>query len=114
MPWIKQEDCVGCGICVAECPVDAISIEEEKSEINMEICIRCGICHNVCPVNAVRHDSEKIPQEVEANIEWTKDLLKYYKTKEEREGFIDRIKKHFEKERAVINKTLERLESLEI
>jgi ferredoxin len=114
MPWVKQEDCVGCGICVEECPVDAISMEDEKAEINMDECIRCGICHDVCPQDAVRHDSEKIPQEVEANIEWTKDLMKYYKTKEEREGFIDRIKRHFKKEKIVMEKTLERLESLEI
>jgi hypothetical protein len=39
--------------------------------------------------------------------------MKYYKTAEEREGFIDRMKRHFNKEKIVIEKTLERLESLE-
>lgn len=89
-------------------------MEDEKAEINMDECIRCGVCHDVCPQDAVRHDSEKIPQEVEANIEWTKDLMEYYKTKEERKGFIDRIKRHFKNEKIVIEKTLERVESLEI
>ena len=114
MPWVKKEDCVGCGICVDECPVDAIFMEDEKAEINMDLCIRCGICHEVCPQDAVRHDNEKIPQEIEANIEWTKDLMKYYKTKEERERFIERIKRHFKKEKIVMEKTLERLVSIEI
>jgi len=27
MPWIKQEDCVGCETCIEECPVDAIYLE---------------------------------------------------------------------------------------
>ena len=114
MPWVKQEDCVGCGICVEECPVDAISMEDEKAKIDMDECIRCGTCHDVCPEDAVRHDSEKIPEEVEANIEWTKGLMKYYKTEEERKGFIARMKKYFNKEKIVMEKTLERLESLEV
>ena len=113
MPWVKTEDCIGCGICVDECPVNAIQMQDEKAEINMELCIRCGICHKVCPQDAIRHDSEKIPLEVEANIEWTKDLLKHYKTKEEREGLIERIKRHFKKEKTVMERTLERLESIE-
>ena len=113
MPWVKQEDCVGCGICVEACTVNAISMIDAKAEINMDECIRCGICHDVCPQDAVRHDSEKIPQKVEKNIEWTKDLLKHYKTKKEREAFIQRIEKHFIKEKKIIEKTLERLNSLE-
>lgn len=113
MPWVKQEDCVGCGVCVEECPVNAISMVDEKAEINMDECIRCGVCHDVCPQDAVRHDSERIPQEVEENIEWTRGLLRHYETEEERDAFIERIKRHFVKERKVIEKTLERLDSLE-
>jgi len=71
-------------------------------------------CHDACPHDAVRHDSEKIPQEVEENLEWTKTLLRQYETEEEREAFIQRIKRHFVKEGKVIQKTLERLASLEI
>ena len=113
MPWVKKEDCVGCGICVNECPADAITIQDEKAEIDMQLCIRCGKCHDVCSQDAVRHDSEKIPQEVETNIQWIKNLMKHYKTKEEIEGFIERIKKHFKKEKKVIEKTLEKLELIE-
>jgi len=95
LPWVKQEDCIGCGVCVEECPVNAISMVDEKAEINMDECIRCGICHDVCPQDAVKHDSDRIPQEVEENIELTKDLLRHYETEKERKAFIERIRRHF-------------------
>ena len=59
MPWIDENICVGCGICVEECPVDAISMENGKAEIDMKKCIRCKKCHEICPQNAVKHDNEK-------------------------------------------------------
>ena len=114
LPWIKKEDCIGCGICVEKCPVNAIYMIDKKAEINMNECIRCGTCHKVCPQEAVRHDSERIPQEIEANIEWTKQLLKKYKTKNEKLALIQRIERHFLKEKKVIEKTLERLKSFQV
>jgi len=51
MPWITAEDCTGCGICVEECMVDAITMENEKAEINIDECIRCGKCLDACPMN---------------------------------------------------------------
>ena len=112
MPWVDKNECTGCGICVEECPVDTIFMENEKAEINMDNCIRCGICHTVCPENVVKHDSEKIPQEVEANIVWTKTLLEHYDTTEEKKAFLVRMGKHFNKEKVVAQKTIEQIELL--
>lgn len=112
MPWIKKDDCIGCGICVRECPADAIEINKKKAEIIDSKCIRCGVCHDVCPQSAVRHDSEKIPQQIDANINWVKNLLTNFKTEDERDAFIGRIKKHFNKEKVVIEKTLEKINSI--
>ncbi|MFO7797190.1 MAG: indolepyruvate ferredoxin oxidoreductase subunit alpha [Promethearchaeati archaeon] len=109
MPWIDKEKCDGCEICIEECPADAISMIEGKAEIDMIICIRCGTCHKVCPQHAARHDSEKIPEEVEANVIWVKNLLNNYETEKERRSFIKRIQKHFQKEITVNQKTLERI-----
>jgi ferredoxin len=112
MPWVSKERCIGCGICVEKCPADAIFMKEGKAEIDMEKCIRCGKCHEFCPQNAVRHDSEKIPQEVKENIEKTKELMKNFKTEEEKQAFLGRMKKHFDKEKAVAEKSIEELEGL--
>ena len=63
MPWVDEDMCVGCGICVEECPIDAISIENGKAVIDMKKCIRCKKCHEICPQKAVKHDKEKNQRE---------------------------------------------------
>ena len=48
------DDCIGCTLCVQECPVDAIPFTpHEKHTIDMELCIKCDSCRQVCPVDAV-------------------------------------------------------------
>ena len=112
MPWIKKEDCVSCGICVEECPVGAISMNGEAAVIDEKACIRCGKCHDVCPREAVHHDSERIPEEVAANITWTKDLLRHFESVDERRDLIERMKRYFVKERKVAEQSIARLDQL--
>ena len=52
MAYKISEDCISCGTCAAECPVEAIAEGEGKFEINADACISCGNCANVCPVGA--------------------------------------------------------------
>ncbi len=49
--YIITDDCISCGACVSECPVEAISEGATKYEIS-DACIDCGSCAGVCPVDA--------------------------------------------------------------
>ena len=116
MPWVAEDMCIGCGICVEECPVDAIVMENEVAAIDMSDCIHCGKCHDVCDQEAVRHDSEKVPDEVKANVEETEYFMvaceKYLGDAREQQKCLNRMIKHFNKEKMVAEKTIEELELL--
>lgn len=47
------DDCTNCGACVDSCPVDAISPQDSKHEIDADTCIDCGACVDTCPVSAI-------------------------------------------------------------
>ncbi len=52
MAYKITDDCISCGACAANCPVNAISEGENKYEIDADTCISCGNCASVCPVGA--------------------------------------------------------------
>jgi NADH-quinone oxidoreductase subunit I len=63
------EKCIGCALCAAACPADAIFVEASENtdetryspgdryastyEINMLRCIFCGFCEDACPTEAI-------------------------------------------------------------
>lgn len=52
MAYMINDDCISCGACEAECPVNAISAGDDKYVIDADTCISCGACNGVCPVGA--------------------------------------------------------------
>lgn len=47
-----NDECINCGACAPECPVEVISEGDDKYIIDEEGCIDCGNCAEVCPVDA--------------------------------------------------------------
>ncbi len=47
------DECISCGTCVSECPVEAISEGASHYEIDADACLDCGACAGVCPTGAI-------------------------------------------------------------
>ena len=52
MAYTINSDCISCGVCVSDCPVDAIAAGDTQYEIS-DSCIDCGACADSCPVDAI-------------------------------------------------------------
>lgn len=45
--------CIGCGICVKNCPQGAVKVENFCAGIDQQKCSGCGICAEKCPKKAI-------------------------------------------------------------
>jgi len=62
MALIINYECTSCGVCIDECPNEAISEGDDIYVINPDLCTECiGFydepqCANICPVEAIIPD----------------------------------------------------------
>ena len=50
---INEEKCIGCSLCVNDCPGGCLYLENGKARVHRNGCIECGHCYAICPQNAV-------------------------------------------------------------
>lgn len=58
--------------CVAVCPVDCFHEGKDFLVIDPEVCIDCGVCVAECPANAIEPESEKNLEWLEINARYAK------------------------------------------
>lgn len=46
---VDKNKCIGCGICIQKCPIEAIELISALSITNLDKCIACGLCTHHCP-----------------------------------------------------------------
>ncbi|MBN2155635.1 MAG: 4Fe-4S binding protein [Candidatus Lokiarchaeota archaeon] len=61
---VIPENCTGCKLCEAKCPMDAAKVVNEISTVDLTRCIGCGVCVTFCNFDAIRlvkKEKEVIP-----------------------------------------------------
>ena len=53
VPDFNPGECAGCGLCVSNCPANAITLSKGKAKIDEANCIGCGECVVVCKAEAL-------------------------------------------------------------
>jgi len=66
-PYINKSTCVGCSLCVENCPADCLSIEDAQYPGDIDTkaflsepdkCIGCQLCAKACPIEAISFGSD--------------------------------------------------------
>jgi uncharacterized protein (DUF362 family)/NAD-dependent dihydropyrimidine dehydrogenase PreA subunit len=52
-PQADPERCTGCGTCIDQCPVSALSVDENLPRVDADTCITCFCCQEICPEKAI-------------------------------------------------------------
>ncbi len=48
-----KDSCIGCGLCVDNCLMKAIELNDLKAQIDSNWCCGCRMCESRCPTNSI-------------------------------------------------------------
>ncbi|MFA6308148.1 MAG: electron transfer flavoprotein subunit alpha [Clostridia bacterium] len=82
---IIKDKCIGCKICISNCPFGAIKVENKKAEI-LENCTLCGACVSSCKFMAI--DFQKDEVKGTADLESYKGVLVFG---EQKNGIVENV-----------------------
>ena len=93
-PSIIKKKCTACGDCMKWCPVNAISLKDNKADIDKSLCIGCGECLAVCRFDAVNFNwSETSPMLQQKVVEHAMGTAATKKGKIIYINFLNRVSK---------------------
>ncbi|MGB9635894.1 MAG: 4Fe-4S binding protein [Thermoplasmata archaeon] len=77
--FTRMNDCVFCGICMRNCPANAIKVDKATRTNTLEPfkCIQCAMCAELCPKKVI----DVLPDYIAPNYEKTE--LKFTQEKKE-------------------------------
>lgn len=87
--------------CVEVCPVDCFYEGENMLVIHPDECIDCGVCEPECPVEAIKPESDELLEWVEMNREYALKWPNITKRKDapadadEFKGLKNKMETHF-------------------
>lgn len=81
---IDKEKCIGCQMCIKDCPAKNIKLENQKAEIIDDECIMCGHCVAICPKNAVSisgyEESQTKPKDIQIDPAHILNTIRFRRT----------------------------------
>lgn len=87
---INKELCIGCSMCVKDCPVSNIEIKDKKAQIISDSCLFCSHCKAICPKDAIEITGyNEDVEDIDKFLLNSSDLMKAIKTRRTIRNFKD-------------------------